>query len=176
MLNLNSARLREETAHSTNGSGTIISDTLKRRAESVINNKAIDTGTRLVIRYGLETNDPLLGDLMRRVDAGETIIDNIDPQSPATDNDDLDEDIEVKEKIEALAVIICRPGDDPERKSAALLVLMSTLQSATNPKALTTAAKYVAFCRCAELNPYGMVDAQIAVLEDELLADHMFMA
>ena len=163
MLNLNSARLREETPHT--------SDTLKHRAQSVINNKAIDAGTRLVIRYGLETNDPLLGDLMRRVDAGETIIDNIDPsQTTATDSHDSTED-----KIEALSVMICRPGNDPERKSAALLVLMSTLLSATNPKALAKTAKYVAFCRCAELNPYGMVDAQIAVLEDELLADHLFM-
>jgi hypothetical protein len=108
---------------------------------------------------------------VRRVDAGETIIDNIDlSQTPSTDDDES-----TQEKVKALAVIICRPGDDPERKSAALLVLMSTLQSASNPRALAKTGKYVAFCRCAELNPYGMVDAQIAVLEDELLADHMFM-
>jgi len=176
MLNLNSARLREETPH--------ISDALKRRAQSVINNKSIDAGTRVVIRYGLETNDPWLGDLVRRVNAGETVIDNIDPsQTPATDNDDSDEEkfeaeekIDVEEKIEALAVIICRPGNDPERKSAALLVLMSALQRATNPEALAKTAKQIAFWRCAELNPYGMVEAQIEVLEDELLADHMFMA
>ena len=162
MLNLNSAQLRQETPHT--------SDTLKRRALSIIKNKSIDAGTRLVIRYGLETNDPSLGDLMRRVDAGETIIDNIEPsQTPETDNDPMEG------KVKALATMICRPGDDPERKSAALLVLMSTLQTATNPTALAKTAKYVAFYRCAELNPYGMVDAQIAVLEDELLADHMFM-
>lgn len=162
MLNLNSARLREETAH--------MSEPLKRRAQSVINNKSIDVGTRTVIRYGLEIDDPSLEGLLRRVDAGETIIDNIDPsQKPESDDDSTEE------KVEALATIICRPCNEPERKSAALLVLMSTLQSATNPKALAKVAKHVAFCRCAELNPYGMVDAQIAVLEDELLADYMFM-
>jgi hypothetical protein len=169
MLNLNSAPLRGETPHT--------SDTLKRRAQAVINNKSIDAGTRLVIRYGLETKDSSLGDLVRRADDGETLIDNIDPsQPPSTGNDDSSEEkLAVEEKVEALAVLICRPGDDPERKSAALLVLMSTLQTVTDPKALAQTAKYVAFCRCAELNPYGMVEAQIEVLEDELLADHMFM-
>ena len=168
MLNLNSARLREETPH--------ISDALKRRAQSIINNKSIDVGTRAVIRYGLETSDPLLGDLVHRADAGETIIDNIDPSRTSTPDDDSNEEnIKVEEKIEALAVMICRPGNDPERKSAALLVLMSTLQNATNSRALAKTAKQIAFARCAELNPYGMVDAQIAVLEDELMADHMFM-
>ena len=168
MLNLNSAQPRKETPHT--------SDALRRRAQAVINNKAIDAGTRMVIRYGLETNDALLGDLVQRVYAGETIIDNIDPSRTSTPDDDSNEEkTEVEEKIEALAVMICRPGDDPERKSAALLVLMSTLQSAANPKALAKTAKYVAFCRCAELNPYSMVDAQIGLLEDELLADNMFM-
>jgi len=159
------------TAHNRAKKHLTPSETLKRRAQLVVKNKAIDAGTRAVIRYGLETNDPCLEDLVRRVDAGETIIDNINPsQTTETENDDS-----LEEKIEALAVIICRPGDDPDRKSAALLVLMSTLQSATNPKALAKIAKYVAFCRCGELNPYGMADEQIAVLEDELLADNMFI-
>ena len=67
MLNFNSATLRQETPH--------ISDTLKRRAQSVINDKSIDAQTRAVIRYGLETNDPWLPQLVRCVDAGESIID-----------------------------------------------------------------------------------------------------
>ena len=37
-------------------------------------------------------------------------------------------------------------------------------------------AKHFAFTRCGELNLYGMVDAQIAVLESELLADNMPMS
>ena len=169
MLNLNSARRREETPH--------MSETLKRHAQSVIKNKAIDAGTRAVIRYGLEINDPSLGDLVRRANAGETILDNICPsQTVGTDKGDSNEgEIDLEEKVEALAVIICRPGNDPERKSAALLVLMSTLQNAADPKALAKVAKRIALSRCGELDPYGMVDVQIAMLEDELLADHMFM-
>jgi alkyl hydroperoxide reductase subunit AhpF len=72
MVKHDSARLRLETPHATNHN----SDALKQRAQSVINNKSIDAGTRALIRYGLEINDPWLGDLVRRVDAGETIIDN----------------------------------------------------------------------------------------------------
>ncbi len=81
MLNLNSARLRDETPH--------LSDALKRRAQSIINDKSIDAQTRVIIRYGLEINDPCLGDLVRCVDAGESIIDNLYVQSS-------------EEKIEAL--------------------------------------------------------------------------
>jgi hypothetical protein len=69
MSNLNSATLREETPH--------ISDALKRRAQSIINNKSIDAQTRVIIRYGLEINDPWLPDLVRCVDAGESIIENL---------------------------------------------------------------------------------------------------
>lgn len=54
-----------------------ISDALKRRAQSVINDKSIDAETRLIIRYGLEINDPCLPELVRRVDAGENILDNL---------------------------------------------------------------------------------------------------
>ena len=74
------------------------------------------------------------------------------------------------EKIAALAEIICRAGDEAETKSAALLVLMATLENATHPKALANTAKHVAFTRCGELNFNGMVDAQIAMLEGELFA------
>lgn len=145
MLNLNSARLREETPH--------LSDALKRRAQSVVNDKSIDAQTRAIIRYGLEINDPWLPDLVRCVDAGESIIDNFFVASS-------------EEKIEALTDLICRAGDEP---SAALLVLLSTLENSTHPKALANTAKHHAFTRCSELNLDGMVDAQIAILEDKLL-------
>ena len=72
-----------------------------------------------------------------------------------------------EEKIEALTDLICRAGDEP---SAALLVLLSTLENSTHPKALANTAKHLAFTRCGELNLYGMVDAQIAVLEDKLMS------
>jgi hypothetical protein len=54
-------------------------------------------------------------------------------------------------------------------KSAALLVLMSTLENSQHPKALANTAKHVAFTRCGELNLYGMVDAQIATVEGKVL-------
>lgn len=157
MSNHSSACEREETPH--------ISDALKRRAQSVINNNSIDAQSRAVIHYGLETNDPWLGDLVRRIDAGETIIENLNVQA---DTDD--------EKVKALSELICRAGDEPGIKSAALLVLMSTFENAAHPKALANAAKHFAFTRCGELNLKGMVDTQIAVLEDELLAGNTLMA
>ena len=144
MSNLNSARLRDETPH--------LNDALKRRAQSIINDKSIDAQTRVIIRYGLEINDPWLGDLVRSVDAGQSIVDNLYVQSS-------------EEKIEALTELICRAGDEP---SAALLVLLATLENSAHPKALANTAKHFAFTRCGELNLHGMVDAQIAVLETEL--------
>src|SRR5215210_8138013 len=152
MSNLSSARLRDETPHS--------SDTLKRRAQSIIKDKSIDAQTRVIIRYGLEINDPWLPELVRCVDAGESIIDNLYVQSS-------------EEKIEALTELICRAGDE---SSAALLVLLATLENSTHPKALANTAKHLAFTRCAELNLYGMVDAQIALVEGELLAGNTLMS
>jgi hypothetical protein len=48
---------------------------------------------------------------------------------------------------------------------------MSTLENSVEPKALANTAKHCAFTRCGELNLYGMVDAQIAVIESQLFAD-----
>lgn len=151
MTNLSSARLREETPHN--------SDALKRRAQSIINDKSIDAETRAIIRYGLEVNDPWLGDLVRSADAGETIIDNLYVHSS-------------EQKIEALTDRICRAGDEP---SAALLVLLSTLENSTHPKALANTAKHLAFTRCGELNVFSIVDTQIAELERELLTAQAFL-
>ena len=147
MTNLSSARLRDETPH--------ISDAIKRRAQSIINDKSIEAPTRTIIRYGLETNDPWLPELVRCVDAGESIIDNLYVHSS-------------EEKIEALTDLICRAGDEP---SAALLVLLSILENSTHPKALANSAKHSAFTRCSESNIYGMVDSQIALLEEKLFTD-----
>ena len=71
----------------------------------------------------------------------------------------------------ALTDLICRAGDEPEIKSAALLVLMAALENAAYPKELANTAKHLAFTHCSELNLCGMVDAQIPVLEGELIAD-----
>ena len=163
MANHSSATAREETPHVIT---TNISVALKRRAQSVINNKSIDAGTRAIIRYGLETNDPWLAELVRRADAGETIIDNLNIT-------EADEDDSSEAKIEALAEMICQAGDQP---AAALLVLMATLENASHPKVLANTAKHLVFTRCGELNLYGLVDAQIAVLEGELLAGNTIMS
>ena len=138
---------------------------LKRRAESVLNDQSIDAQSRAVIRYALEINDPWLAELVRHVVAGEAVVD-MDFSEFSEDS----EDGSTEQKIEALAELICRAGDEPETKSAALLVLMALLENATHPKALANSAKHFAFSRCGELNVCGMVDSQIAVLESELLA------
>ena len=157
------------TPHTIKSTQTTINDALKRRAQSLINNKSIDAQTRAVIRYGLETDDAWLPELVRRANAGETILDNLNVSE--TSEDDSSE-----EKLEALAEMICRAGDEPETKSAALLLLMATLENAAHPKALANLTKHVAFTRCGELNSYGMVEAQIAALEGELLAGHTLTA
>ena len=154
MLNLNSAQLREETPHATSTSAATISDALKRRAQAIINDKSIDPHTRAIIRYGLEINDPDLPELIRCADNGESILDIVYVASS-------------EEKVEALTDLICRAG---EESSAALLVLLFTLENSAHPQALANAAKHFAFTRCGELNLHGMVDAQIAALEDRLFA------
>jgi hypothetical protein len=57
-----------------------------------------------------------------------------------------------------------------------LLVLMATLENATHPKALANRVKHLAFTHCAELNLDGMVDAQVALLEDELAASNTLIS
>jgi hypothetical protein len=135
---------------------------VKERAQAVINNGSIDAQSRAIIRYSLETNDPLLAELVRRADAGESVVDDAGfLQISSTD----------EEKVAALAELICRAGDEAGTKSAALLILMSTLENASHPKALANLAKHLAFTRCGELNFNGVVEAQVAVFESELLAD-----
>lgn len=90
--------------------------------------------------------------LVRCVDAGETVIENLYVQSS-------------EEKIEALVDLICRGGDEP---TVALLVLLATLENSTHPKALVNTAKHLVFARCGESNLYDMVDAHICPLENEL--------
>ena len=92
-------------------------------------------------------------------------------QDTQTSNDD---DFEV-EKIEALAEMICRSGDEPDMKSAALLVLMVALEDSRHLKALANTAKHLVFNHCAERNLCGMVDAEIRVLEAKLFAGRMFL-
>jgi hypothetical protein len=163
MASHSSATAHLETPHVTRTSRTnTIVNAVKRRAQAVLNDKSIDPQSRAIIRYALETHDPWLARLVRRAEAGEDVVDNM--QSPGIEEDDSSE-----EKITALAEMICRAGDEPATKSAALLVLMTALEDATDPRALANTAKHLAFTRCGEWNYSGMVDAQIAVVESELL-------
>jgi len=159
-----SATALEETPHETETIQITISDALRRRAEAVINGCSIDPQWRSIIRYALEINDPLLPDLVRRADAGEQIIDTTTFSETLESN----EDDSNEEKIEALAEIIGRAGDEA---AAAIFVLMGALENSAHPKLLANSAKHFAFTRCAELNLYGIVDAQLPLVEGELLAD-----
>lgn len=159
-----SASVRVETPHETERIQITVSDALRRRAQSIINDRSINPQWRAIIRYALEISDPCLPDLVRRADAGETVIDidTIDfSQTPEGNEEAANE-----EKVQALAEIICRADDEV---AAALFVLMGTIETSMHPKVLANAGKHVAFTRCAESNLYGIVDAQIRVVEGELL-------
>lgn len=159
-----SATALSETPHETETIQVTISDALRRRAQAVLNDRSIDPQWRSIIRYALEISDPLLPDLVRRADAGEKIIETTSfSETSETNDDDSNE-----EKIATLAGIICGAGDEA---AAALFVLMGTLENSPHPKLLANAAKHLAFSHCGESNLYGMVDAQVAIVEGELLAD-----
>lgn len=75
-----SAQERVETPHITDSTKhQTISDDVRRRAQSLINNRTIDAKGRAWLRYALEIDDPSLPELMRRADAGEPIIDDSYP-------------------------------------------------------------------------------------------------
>jgi len=120
---------------------------LKQRAQAVLNDESLDDQSRATLRYAMEQNDPWLADLVRCAES--------------------DEDDSNRRKIEALAEIICGAGD---QSAAALFVLMGVMQNSNEPAALANTVKHFAFTRCGEFNVFGMVDAQIAVVEGELLA------
>ena len=156
MTTHSSATMREPHVNRTTRTATII-DALKQRALAVLNDESIDAQSRNIIRCALEQNDPSLALLVRQAETGESLVEPSDSrQTPEADE---------RKKIEALTEIICSAGDE---FSAALLVLMGTLQNSTDPKALANTAKHFAFTRCGELNLYGMVDEQITVLAQEL--------
>lgn len=162
MENHSSASMRE-TPHGSKTSRTnTIMDALTRRAQAVLNDQTIDPQSRAVIQYAMEIHDPWLAKLVRRAEAGEDVFDS----RPSTNQDE-----DNGEKIEALAEMICRAGDEPAIKSAALVLLMSAIETATDPRAVANTAKLIALTRCNELNFCGVFDAQIATFESELLRE-----
>jgi len=162
MASHSSATVREHTPHvnQTTRTATIVND-LRRRAQTVLNDRSIDAQSRAIIRYALETNDPWLAELVRRADAGEEVVDDLKGL-------EVDDEKSSERKIAALTEMICCGGD---QSAAALLVLMAKFQSASHPQALANTVKHLAFTRCGELNFCGIVDAQIAVFESELLRE-----
>ena len=148
MANHSSATARSEKPHVNRTTRTnTIMNALNERAQAVLNDESIDEQSRARLRYALETNDPWLAEMVTEI----PVRDEADPS---------------REKIETLAEIICGAGND---SAAALLVLMGALQNSTDPTILANTVKHFAFTRCGELNAFGMVDAQIAALEGELL-------
>jgi hypothetical protein len=163
-----SATACQQTPHAnhTTRTATII-DALKRRAETVLNDKSLDPQTRAIIRYAVEMNDPWLAKLVRRAHTGESVVYTSEfAHRPETETPETDQDASSGAKIEALAEIICRGADE---SAAALFVLMATLEDSAEPNVLASAAKHYAFTRCGELNLFGIVDAQVATIEGELL-------
>ncbi len=72
-----SAPERQATPQATNSTkNQTLSEGIKRRAQSLINDRTIDANERTWLRYALEINDPALPELVRRADAGEPIIDD----------------------------------------------------------------------------------------------------
>jgi hypothetical protein len=169
MTSHSSATTRRHTPHAnqTTRTATII-DALTKRTQAVLNDKSLDAQSRAVLRHALETNDPWLARLVRRADAGENMVDKFDlSQTRETQISGTNQEASGEDKIEALAEIICRGADE---SPIALLVLMQMFENSTQPKVLANTVKHFAFTRCGELNVYGLVDAQIAVLEAELFA------
>jgi hypothetical protein len=136
-------------------------DEVRRRAWSLLRDKSLDEGSRSLIGYALEIDDPALSELVRRAEAGESVTDNIAAANKL-------EDHLTEQRVDTLAEMICRAHDLGVR-AAALLLLMSALENAEDPKSLAINIKHYAFTRCGELNVCGMIDAQIGTLENELL-------
>ena len=77
MTRNSSAREREGTPHATNTINQTISRSLRRRAEAVIRDGSVDAQSRALIRYGLEIDDPWLGELVSSAEAGESVSEKV---------------------------------------------------------------------------------------------------
>jgi len=162
MASHSSVTVREETPHVTETTSVTTSDALRRRAQSVINDRTIDPQWRTIIRPALELNDPCLAEFVSRAETGENIADTFESlRAPVPNEDDFS-----LRKVEAVTEIICRAGDEP---TAALFILMETLESSTDPEVFANRAKHVAFSHCGELHVYERIDAQIAEIEGQSL-------
>ena len=131
-----SATALEETLHETETTQITISDALRRRALSVINDRR---------------TDPLSVTLWRSTIRGLLTLCG----AP------------VPEKRSSTRPTSRLSHNEPEQRRRRFI--MGTLENSRDPKLLANTGKHFAFSRCGELNLFGMVDAQLAVVEAELL-------
>src|SRR4051794_25391224 len=91
-----SAQERVETPHGTDSTtNQTTSEAVRRRAQSLINDRTIDGNGRAWLRYALEINDPALPELVRRAEAGEPVIDDSHPLEPT-------EEVSTEETLETV--------------------------------------------------------------------------
>ena len=151
----------------TTRTATII-NALKLRALAVLNDRSLDSQSRAILRYALETNDPWLARLVRQTEQREGIVDMFaSSQTAKSETQERIPRTSDEDRIEAVAEMICAGAD---QSPAALLVLMGMFETSGQPLVLANTVKHYAFTRCGELNIFGMVDAQVAVVEGELFS------
>lgn len=76
MARHSSASLREQSRTPRKRRPKTVDPSLKRRARLLITNSSIPGPTRQLIRYALEIKDPYLAQVVRRVEAGEMVIEH----------------------------------------------------------------------------------------------------
>jgi hypothetical protein len=80
MARHSNASLREQSSTQRKQQSHMIDAALKRRARRLISNSSIPRQTRNLIRYALEIKDLHLAQVVRRVEAGEMMIDHLLPE------------------------------------------------------------------------------------------------
>jgi hypothetical protein len=68
-------------AHHRKQESLTLDANLKRRARKLATDSRVNPGTRSLIRYALEIKDEQLGQIVNRIEAGETRIDHIHLES-----------------------------------------------------------------------------------------------
>ena len=86
MANDSSASVRETPHVNQNSRTNTFINAVKERAQAVLNDQSIDAPSRAIIRYALETNDPLLPELVRRADAASYCRAPSPPGAPSYDS------------------------------------------------------------------------------------------
>ena len=102
-----SASTRQQAPHSITNNTLKLNpnnDEVRQRAWSLIRDKSLDEGSRSLIGYALEIEDPRLAELVQRAEAGESVMVNI----VATDTADNEA---TQQKVGVLVEMICQAHD-----------------------------------------------------------------